>query len=217
MGGGGCRERKTEVEGGGGMHWGKNREGVGLRGTNHITSLLLTSPRAATKGGTLSCLLYSVGLACFLSPRREKDGEQRVRSLHCSPPLTPHTQRKTDYHSCKNKIKTPKTAALGNKLKIVKIKTKGKKQIKTAEVKLAGLQSAAAAAVVTHILPLRCLSPHTHTSPPLAHTHTSVNSFNSPAVPPLPLQRGEMNDFSELSHLSQAVPVRTGFSQLMRK
>lgn len=51
----------------------------------------------------------------------------------------------------------------------------------------------------------------------LSYTHTSVNSFNSPAVPPLPLQRGEMNDFSELSHLSQAVPVRTGFSQIMRK
>lgn len=60
--------------------------------------------------------------------------------------------------------------------------------------------------------------PYTHALPlSLSHTRTSVNPFNSPAVPPLPLQRGEMNDFSELSHLSQAVPVRTGFSQLMRK
>lgn len=91
------------------------------------------------------------------------------------------------------------------------------------EIKLAGPHTAASAAVVTHILPLcsPLLSSHTRThtysaSSP-SHTHTSVNSFNSPAVPPLPLQRGEMNDFSELSHLSQAVPVRTGFSQLMRK
>lgn len=124
VGGGGCRERKTEVEGGGGMHWGKNREGVGLRGTNHITSLLLTSPRAATKGGTLSCLLYSVGLACFLSPRREKDGEQRVRSLHCS---SPPTQRKTDYHSCKNKIKTPKNSSTRKQTENFKNQNKRKK------------------------------------------------------------------------------------------
>lgn len=125
VGGGGCRERKTEVEGGGGMHWGKNREGVGLRGTNHITSLLLTSPRAATKGGTLSCLLYSVGLACFLSPRREKDGEQRVRSLHCSSP--PHTQRKTDHHSCKNKIKNPKNSSTRKQTENFKNQNKRKK------------------------------------------------------------------------------------------
>ena len=86
---------------------------------------------------------------------------------------------------------------------------------------MAGPHTAASASVVT--LPLS--SPLTHilgflslSLSPLAHphtyTHTAVNSFNSPAVPPLPLQRGEMNDFSELPHLSQAVPVRTGFQPI---
>lgn len=80
------------------------------------------------------------------------------------------------------------------------------------------------ASVVAAVLSALCSSHsvcRTHMLSPLSrslsHTRTSVNPFNSPAVPPLPLQRGEMNDFSELSHLSQAVPVRTGFSQLMRK
>lgn len=48
---------------------GKGRGGGG--GTNHVISLLLTSPRAATKGGMLSYVLYSVALPCFLSLREK--------------------------------------------------------------------------------------------------------------------------------------------------
>lgn len=56
--------------------WGRKR---GRRrvwgGTNHVTSLLLTSPRAATKGGMLSYLLYSVGRpASSLRGERKTEG-----------------------------------------------------------------------------------------------------------------------------------------------
>lgn len=69
--------------------------GEGMGGTNHVTSLLLTSPRAATKGGMPSYLLYRVGLPYFLSPRREKDGE----SNECGPfAAHPHTHTHTPAH-----------------------------------------------------------------------------------------------------------------------
>lgn len=71
MGGGG-EERMR----GRGRHVGK--EG----GTNHVTSLLLTSPRAATKGGMLSYVLYRIALPSFLSLRREEDEESDPFSVH---------------------------------------------------------------------------------------------------------------------------------------
>lgn len=93
------RERKRRERGreGRGEKEKKGRRMGGWGGwggsTNHVTSLLLTSPRAATKGGMLSCVLYSVGLSCFLSPlrresERERRREQRVQSLHCTSPQT---------------------------------------------------------------------------------------------------------------------------------
>lgn len=71
----------------------KNGRGRGWGGTNHVTSLLLTSPRAATKGGMPSYLLYCVALPCFLSPRREK-GEE---SNECDP-FTAHPHKHTHTH-----------------------------------------------------------------------------------------------------------------------
>lgn len=90
----GKREGRKKRERGVGWGWGgwkeeeREGEGEGMGGTNHVTSLLLTSPRAATKGGMPSYLLYGVGLPYFLSQRREKDGE----SNECDPfTAHPHT------------------------------------------------------------------------------------------------------------------------------
>lgn len=70
------REGREEKKRKGRQQW----WGVGC--TNHVISLLLTSLRAATKGGMLLYIQYIVALPCFLYPRREKDREQRVQSLH---------------------------------------------------------------------------------------------------------------------------------------
>lgn len=76
------KERTKERERGGRARerWGKRegrkrREGGGGVQT-HVISLLLTSPRAATKGGMLSYVLYRVTLPCFLSEKRERLKEQ---------------------------------------------------------------------------------------------------------------------------------------------
>lgn len=88
------KKREKGVCGGGGDKEEEGR-GEGMGGTNHVTSLLLTSPRAATKGGMPSYLLYRVGLPYFLSPRREKDGE----SNECGPfAAHPHTHTHTPAH-----------------------------------------------------------------------------------------------------------------------
>lgn len=72
-------KREERERGKGGKEGGKEGE-MGVGGTNHVTSLLLTSPRAATKRGMLSYLLYSVGRR-FLS-RTEKTERSTSASTH---------------------------------------------------------------------------------------------------------------------------------------
>lgn len=62
------RERERGRDGGRGRE-GRGEKGVG--GSNHVISLLLTSPRAATKGGMLSYVLYRVTLPCFLYEKKD--------------------------------------------------------------------------------------------------------------------------------------------------
>lgn len=98
----GVRREGGRKRGKGGKEGGKEEgEGEGMGGTNHVTSLLLTSPRAATKGGMPSYLLYGVGLPYFLSPRREKDGE----SNECDPfTAHPHTHAHKHTHRKKYRL-----------------------------------------------------------------------------------------------------------------
>lgn len=149
---------------------GKEQGGGGVAGHKSHHIIVTHQPKGSNKGR--HAVLSPVQCRPRLLPLSEKRERRRAASAIPSLLIPPPTQRKTDYHSCKNKIKTPKNSSTRKQTENFKNQNKRKKQIKTAEVKLAGSQSAAAAAVVTHILPLRCLSPHTHTSPPLALTHT---------------------------------------------
>lgn len=152
------------------------RTGRGWGCGAQITSHHCYSPAQGQQQREARC---PVSCTVSASPASSLREERKTESSECDPFIAhpPPTQRKTDYHSCKNKIKTPKNSSTRKQTENFKNQNKRKKQIKTAEVKLAGSQSAAAAAVVTHILPLRCLSPHTHTSPPLAHTHTHIGEL----------------------------------------
>ena len=86
---------------------------------------------------------------------------------------------------------------------------KGEKQKRVQPVHTAAIDNRILRLCFTHT------HAHIHT---LARSHSHMNPFNSAAVPLLRRSsEREMNDFSELSHLSPAVPVRTGFNQLMRK
>lgn len=89
----------TEEEGGRGGGRGAYTDGRKKKrrrggGTNHVTSLLLTSPRAATKGDMLSYLLYSVGLL----PLSEKTGRATSAFTHHHR----HTHTATQQHKGKN-------------------------------------------------------------------------------------------------------------------
>lgn len=162
---------------------------MGGRGsTNHVTSLLLTSPRAATKRGMPSCLRYCTEPAPLpLSEERERRGrEQRVQPP--SPLILPtqtHTHHKTLTHrfTKKSTKKKNKTSDGNNTQKQTRNLTKKGGKNKSWSH---GPHAAAAAPVVSHIFLL---------SSPL-HTHAHTHSAYSPALRSLSLAH-----IGELVHL----------------
>lgn len=108
VGGGGCRERKTEVEGGGGCIGERTGRGWGCGA--QITSHHCYSPAQGQQQREARC---PVSCTVSASPASSLREERKTESSECDPfiahPHT-HTHRKTDYHSCKNKIKPPKNS-----------------------------------------------------------------------------------------------------------
>lgn len=195
------REKRGREEKEGKREGRKGRGGWGIQ----ITSHHCYSPAQGQQQREACCPISCTVSAPRFLPRAEKDGDQRVH-----PPTHTHTAERE---------KCPARPGSGA---ITHFSPESRGTGEPSARRSRSAWCAAGACVAAAERGALCSSHsvcRTHMLGPLSlsHTRTSVNPFNSPAVPPLPLQRGEMNDFSELSHLSQAVPVRTGFSQLMRK